>query len=53
MVPVLSGQTCIGFLLNRGPRGFEAIDHNERSLGTYLTQREAADAVSAAAAGGR
>lgn len=53
MLPVLSGQRCVGFLLNRGPKGFEAVDHNECSLGTFETQRAAADAVHAALITGR
>jgi hypothetical protein len=50
MVVVFSDQICCGVLLNRGPRGgWEAFDHNDRRLGTYARQSEAADAVYAAA----
>ena len=45
MLSVLSGTTCIGFVLARGKAGHEAFTANERSLGTFSTQREAADAV--------
>jgi hypothetical protein len=46
--PLLSaydGQRCIGFVCSRGKLGFEAFDSEERSLGVYGTQREAAAAV--------
>jgi hypothetical protein len=46
--PLLSaydGQRCIGFVCSRGKLGFEAFDSEERSLGVYGTQREAAAAI--------
>ena len=46
--PLLSaydGQRCIGFVCSRGKLGFEAFDSEERSLGVYATQREAAAAI--------
>src|SRR5262249_3132168 len=46
--PLLSaydGQRCIGFVCSRGKLGFEAFDSEERSLGVYGTQREAAAGV--------
>jgi hypothetical protein len=46
--PLLSaydGQHCIGFVCSRGKLGFEAFDTEERSLGIYATQREAAAAI--------
>jgi hypothetical protein len=49
MLSVYSGQQCIGFVLARGRRGYEAFDSGERSLGAFTTQGEAVDAVSAAA----
>jgi hypothetical protein len=36
---------CIGFVCSRGKLGFEAFDSEERSLGVYGTQREAAAAI--------
>jgi len=39
------GQCCIGFVCSRGKLGFEAFDSEERSLGVYGTQREAAAAI--------
>ena len=46
MATVYAGQTCIGFILSRGKTGFEAFTRDERSLGMFKTQREAADALS-------
>jgi hypothetical protein len=45
MVSVYSGKSCRGFVLNRGPAGFEAFDGDQRSLGLLPTEREAAAAV--------
>ena len=42
---VFSGQICLGFVLNRGPAGFEAFSADEKSLGLFPTQREAAAAI--------
>jgi hypothetical protein len=42
---VYDGRDCLGFILARGKVGFEAIDRDERSLGLFQTQREAANAV--------
>jgi hypothetical protein len=42
---VYSGQVCIGFVLNRGAAGFEAFNADEKSLGLFPTQREAAAAI--------
>jgi hypothetical protein len=49
MLSVYSGQRCLGHIVVRGKRGFEAFDIDDRSLGTYPTNREAADAVSCSA----
>jgi hypothetical protein len=45
MLSVYNGKRCVGFIIARGKAGFEAFDRNERSLGTYPTQRTAADAL--------
>jgi hypothetical protein len=45
MVSVYSGQCCIGFVINRGTAGFEAFNADEKSLGLFPTQREAAAAI--------
>jgi hypothetical protein len=42
---VCDGRECIGFIFARGKLGFEAIDRDERSLGFFQTQREAATAI--------
>jgi hypothetical protein len=44
LVSVMNGGACAGFLFNRGPRGVEAFDRDEKSLGVFP------DALSAAAA---
>ena len=42
---IYDGQRCIGSVCSRGKLGFEAFDSEERSLGVYGTQREAAAAI--------
>jgi hypothetical protein len=42
LLSAYDGQRCIGFVCSRGKLGFEAFDSEERSLGVYGTQREAA-----------
>jgi hypothetical protein len=42
---VYAGQICLGFILNRGAAGFEAFSADEKSLGLFPTQREAAAAI--------
>ena len=41
----LQRRGLVGFVLNRGEAGFEAFDADERSLGLFPTQREAAAAI--------
>jgi hypothetical protein len=45
IVTVYSGKICLGFVLNRGEAGFEAFSADEKSLGLFPTQREAAAAI--------
>jgi hypothetical protein len=45
IIPVYSDKACIGFILARGPAGFEALTADERSLGLFPTQHEAAAAI--------
>ena len=45
MVSVITGTICIGFVLSRGKAGFEAFNADQRSLGTFATEREAVAAV--------
>jgi hypothetical protein len=42
---VYAGQVCLGFVINRGAAGFEAFSADEKSLGLFPTQREAAAAI--------
>jgi hypothetical protein len=45
LLAVLAGPACIGFVLARGKLGHEAFDADDRSLGIFPTQREAAAAI--------
>jgi len=45
LVSVYDGRDCLGFILARGKLGFEALDRDERSLGLFPTQREAAQRI--------
>ena len=47
---VYDGREAVGHVLARGRAGFEAFDIEERSLGVYATQREAAAAIMRVAA---
>jgi hypothetical protein len=42
---VYDGRTCPGHVLNRGRQGYEAFDANDRSVGIFKTQAEAAEAL--------
>jgi hypothetical protein len=45
MAYVYDGRRCLGFIPARGKLGFEAIDHDQNSLGIFTSQRAAATAV--------
>jgi hypothetical protein len=45
IIPVFSGKVCLGFVLARGEAGFEAFGADEKSLGRFPTQHEAAAAI--------
>jgi hypothetical protein len=45
MIGVYYEQRRIGHVLMRGDEGFEAYDHNERSLGVFNTEDEATTEV--------
>jgi hypothetical protein len=45
MVSVFDGRRCVGHVLRRGPRGYEAFDSHDVSLGIYPTKGEAAAAL--------
>jgi hypothetical protein len=46
MLSVYDGQRAIGFILQRGKLGYEAFTANERSLGLFKNQNDAAAAIS-------
>jgi len=45
VVAVYDGRTCLGHIRGRGKAGFEAFDGDDRSLGVFPSQREAAAAI--------
>ena len=45
LLSVYDGTACLGHLLNRGPRGWESFDANDKSFGTFPTMQEARDAL--------
>jgi hypothetical protein len=45
MVSVFDDRCCIGHVLRRGPRGYEAFDAHYVSLGVYPSKAEAAAAL--------
>lgn len=51
MLSVFDGRECVGFLLRRGRAGIEAFTADEKTLGTFATEREAATACWGAARG--
>ena len=42
---VYDGRQCLGHVLARGKTGYEAFDPNDKSLGIFDTQRQAANAL--------
>ena len=42
---VHDGRTCVGHVIGKGPAGFEAFDREDKSLGLFKTQAEAAAAL--------
>ena len=45
LVPIMNGDACAGFLINLGPRGVEAFDKDEKSLGVFPDAPSAATTV--------
>jgi hypothetical protein len=46
MLTVFDGrQQCLGFVLRRGSKGWEAFDSHDVSLGVYPSKAEAAGAL--------
>jgi hypothetical protein len=46
LVSVFDGRKFLGTVIPRGPRGYEAFDANEKSLGLFPTQADPANAIS-------
>ena len=44
---VYDGTRCIGHVLWRGPKGFEAFDADDRSLGRFASMSDAAKVLEA------
>ena len=38
LVSIYDGQVCIGFVIERGLRGYESFDAAEKSLGTFASK---------------
>jgi hypothetical protein len=51
MVSVFDDRRCIGHVLRRGPRGYEAFDSHGVSFGLFPTKAEAAAALTIGARG--
>jgi hypothetical protein len=49
MLTVYDGQRCVGFILRRGKLGYEAFTADDRSVGIFRTQHEAANALTGVA----
>jgi hypothetical protein len=45
MMSVTDGTTTVGFILSRGPRGFEAFNRDGKSIGTFPNQQEAVRSI--------
>jgi len=42
---VYDGRQCLGHVLGRGPKGFEAFDREDKSVGLFPTAKQAANAL--------
>ena len=47
MLSIYDGRQCVGFVLARGRRGYEAFTAGERSLGMFETQDGAINKIQA------
>jgi hypothetical protein len=45
MTSVISANGCCGFVLSRGPKGFEGFDSSCKSLGLFDTEQAAVSAI--------
>jgi hypothetical protein len=52
MLSVTDGRQTVGFILSRGPKGFEAFSADEKPLGLFTSAPEAANAITNAAGKG-
>jgi hypothetical protein len=43
MLSVYDGQVCVGWVIRRGPRGYESFDAREQSLGLFASRDAAID----------
>jgi hypothetical protein len=48
LTPVIISGVCVGHLVSVGPRGFEAFDRREQSLGIFQNASDAVAAVNRA-----
>jgi hypothetical protein len=46
MLSIYDGQTCIGFVIERGKQGVELFDREQKSLGLFRTQSDDNAAIS-------
>ena len=45
MIGVYRGRDCVGFVIARGPHGYEALDHGERPIDLFADEHAAAAAI--------
>jgi hypothetical protein len=45
MVSVFDGRCCIGFVTSRGKAGFESFDADQKSIGLFRSEADAAAAL--------
>jgi hypothetical protein len=45
LLSVFDGRRCAGFLLHRGPAGWEAFTAEQISLGIFRSKQDAANAI--------
>jgi hypothetical protein len=50
LVSVYDGTKCLGHVLHKPRVGYEAFDRDDKSIGVFTSQREAANALGDAAA---
>jgi len=45
LVSICDGRECLGHVLARGKAGYEAFDRDDKPIGIFETQRQAANAL--------